>query len=325
MPDRPALGCPTHRCRRFCRASGAICWRWWQRPCWWGGTALVANRLLGAARRELAFPYLGPLLAWAGRGHHLPLVAVVALLTLLVVATAVDVAFTEGNGAVIEALNRRSAAGFWGTAAGQSYSKPQDDPALQERIDNPDQRIADDVSLPASGLQDRGTAATRPGPADQLPHQNWSTAAAAASMSLLPQPRHFIDLVERFERNLSRVLAVVLIVVLLAGTVQLVLSTAQALLQPGQNWLDGGLIQLLDRLLLLLIGLEVLQNITAYLKDQSIHTEMVLLTALTAVARKVIVMPPGHDKDPMLLLGVGAVIVCLAAAYFLLRANRPSP
>ena len=144
-------------------------------------------------------------------------------------------------------------------------------------------------------------------------------------MSLLPQHRHFIDLIERFERNLSRVLAVLLIVVLVAGTLQLVLSTAQTLLQPGQNWLDGGLIQLLDRLLLLLIGLEVLQNITAYLKDQSIHTEMVLLTALTAVARKVIVMPPGNDKDPILLLGVGVVIVCLAAAYFLLRATRPRP
>jgi len=140
----------------------------------------------------------------------------------------------------------------------------------------------------------------------------------------LPQPRHFITLVERFERNLSRVLAVLLIVVLAAGTLQLGLGTAQALLQPGQNWLDGGLIQLLDRLLLLLIGLEVLQNLTAYLKDQSIHTEMVLLTALTAVARKVIVMPPGHDKDPTILLGVGAVIVCLAVAYYLLRANRPS-
>jgi len=149
-----------------------------------------------------------------------------------------------------------------------------------------------------------------------------ATAAAAGPMPL-PQSPPFVALVERFERNLSRVLALVLIVVLLAGTLQLALVTAQALLQPSQNWLDGGLIQLLDRLLLLLIGLEVLQNITAYLKDQSIHTEMVLLTALTAVARKVIVMPPGHDKDPILLLGVGAVIVCLAAAYNLLRINRP--
>lgn len=141
----------------------------------------------------------------------------------------------------------------------------------------------------------------------------------------LPQPPSFVAVVERFERNLSRVLAVVLIVVLVAGTLQLVLITAQALLQPGQNWLEGGLILLLDRLLLLLIGLEVLQNITAYLREHSIQTELVVLTALTAVARKVIVMPPGHEKDPLMLLGVGAVIVCLAAAYFLLRANRPKP
>jgi ABC-type uncharacterized transport system fused permease/ATPase subunit len=44
--------------------------------------------------------------------------ALAALLTLLVLSTAVDVAFTEGNGAVMEALNHRSAAGFWGTAVG---------------------------------------------------------------------------------------------------------------------------------------------------------------------------------------------------------------
>lgn len=184
-----------------------------------GGSALLADRLLGTTRRELAFPYLGPLLAWAARGHHLPLLAVVALLgglalwglgrglagglrrrwwalagllTLLVVATAVDVAFTEGNGAVMEALNQRSAAGFWGTAAGltaiymltlpiqflnsygqqrwslawrrsttvelqkaylsgQSYYQLQADPALDERIDNPDQRIANDVALAVNG------------------------------------------------------------------------------------------------------------------------------------------------------------------------------
>jgi len=33
-----------------------------------GGSALLAERLLGAERRELAFPYLGSLLAWAGLG-----------------------------------------------------------------------------------------------------------------------------------------------------------------------------------------------------------------------------------------------------------------
>jgi uncharacterized membrane protein (DUF373 family) len=100
------------------------------------------------------------------------------------------------------------------------------------------------------------------------------------------------------------------------------LGTAQALLGTNQNWLEGGLLALLDQLLLLLIGLEVLQNLAAYLRDHSIHTELVVLTALTAVARKVIVMPPGADKDPLALVGAGVVIVCLAIAYTLLRSKR---
>lgn len=158
----------------------------------------------------------------------------------------------------------------------------------------------------------------------RLTFQNRVPAVAAAQMPFR-HPPSFLALIERFERNLSRVLAVVLILALTAGTLQLALGAAQALFQPGQNWLDGGLIFLLDRLLLLLIGLEVLQNLTAYLRDQAIQTELVVLTALTAVARKVIVMPPGHEKDPLMLLGVGAVIVCLATAYFLLRNSRLRP
>jgi putative ATP-binding cassette transporter len=180
--------------------------------------ALGIDQLVGTARRQLIFPYLGPLLTWAQQGPHLPLavlvallglfaitllgrglspilrrrwLALAALLTLLVVSTAVDVAFTEGNGAVMDALNQKNADAFWGTAIGlmaiylltlpiqflntygqqrwalawrrsstadlikgslgnQSYYHLQADPALSERIDNPDQRIADDVQLAVS-------------------------------------------------------------------------------------------------------------------------------------------------------------------------------
>lgn len=108
--------------------------------------------------------------------------ALTLLLALLVLATAVDVAFTEGNGAVMEALNVRSAPRFWGTAAGliaiylvtlpvqfmNTYGQERFSLAWRDRttgvlseaylanhaylrleasgaIDNPDQRIADDV------------------------------------------------------------------------------------------------------------------------------------------------------------------------------------
>lgn len=173
--------------------------------------------VLGEARWTLVFPYLQPALSlWTLpglSGPRLVLVllaaalgvvalgarqaaawrlrwwALVALLTLLVVGTAVDVAFTEGNGAVMEALNARSAPRFWAAATGlgaiylltlplqylsgygqqclalvwrasattalqRSYLhnhaydrlERQASSATDVLIDNPDQRIADDVN-----------------------------------------------------------------------------------------------------------------------------------------------------------------------------------
>jgi uncharacterized membrane protein (DUF373 family) len=136
--------------------------------------------------------------------------------------------------------------------------------------------------------------------------------------------RFFHDLITRFERNLSRVLATLLALVLIASTVQLIVVVAQLLLQPQQDWLGGQLISLLDRLLLLLIGLEVLQSLTSYLRDRRFQTELVVLTALTAVARKVIVLPPAEEKDPLSLIGVGVIILCLAGAYQLLHGRDRS-
>ena len=72
----------------------------------------------------------------------------------------------------------------------------------------------------------------------------------------------------------------------------------------------------------MLIALEVLQNITSYLRRHVVQIELVLVTALTAVARKVIVLPSGAENKPQLLFGLGIAVVSLAAAYWLVkRAN----
>ena len=100
------------------------------------------------------------------------------------------------------------------------------------------------------------------------------------------------------------------------------MDTTIAVVKLQTNWFDGGLIKLLDRLLLILIALEVLQNVTAYLRDHVVQIELVLLTALTAVARKVIVLPPGTENKPQLMAGFGLIIVGVAAAYWLVRKTR---
>jgi uncharacterized membrane protein (DUF373 family) len=91
------------------------------------------------------------------------------------------------------------------------------------------------------------------------------------------------------------------------------------------TWLGDDLIKVLGDLLTVLIALEVLQNITSYLRRHVVQIELVLVTALTAVARKVIVLPSGAEDKPQLLVGLGIAVAALAAAYWLVKRANTTP
>jgi len=120
------------------------------------------------------------------------------------------------------------------------------------------------------------------------------------------------------EQQLAKVLSLVLLVVMVAATLQLIWQVGWALTVPSTPWMGSKLNQVLGDLLTLMIALEVLQNITSYLRRHVVQIELVLLTAMTAVARKVIVLP--HDSDqPALLVGLGLAVLALAGAFWLVR------
>ncbi|MCT0200300.1 phosphate-starvation-inducible PsiE family protein [Synechococcus sp. CS-1325] len=129
----------------------------------------------------------------------------------------------------------------------------------------------------------------------------------------------FLGMVERFERQLAKLLSLLICVVIVAGTVQLVLSVLAEFGNPATGWLGDDMIRILGDVLTLLIALEVLQNVTAYLRRHVVQIELVLITALTAVARKVIVLPPGAENKPELLLGLALMVVGLSIGYWLVR------
>ena len=137
-------------------------------------------------------------------------------------------------------------------------------------------------------------------------------------MDLLSDKR-FLGAIHSYERQLAKILAVLLAAVIGFATIELLLQSAVKVATWQTDWFDGGLIKLLDRLLLIFIALEVLQNVVAYLRDQVVQIELVLLTAITAVARKVIVLPPGTENKAPLMVGFGVMVVALAAAYWLIR------
>ncbi|MEB3166512.1 MAG: phosphate-starvation-inducible PsiE family protein [Cyanobacteriota bacterium] len=131
--------------------------------------------------------------------------------------------------------------------------------------------------------------------------------------------KRFLGAIHSYERQLAKILALLLAVVIGFATIELLLQSGLKVVQWQTDWFDGSLIKLLDRLLLIFIALEVLQNVTAYLRDQVVQIELVLLTALTAVARKVIVLPPGTEDKAPLMAGFGLIVVGLATAYWLIR------
>ena len=85
-----------------------------------------------------------------------------------------------------------------------------------------------------------------------------------------------------------------------------------------------GLLEIFGYFLLVLIGVELLETLKAYLKRDVIHVRVVLEVALIAMARKVIIEEP-NTVPSLTLLGIAALILALAIAfYFERQAKRES-
>jgi uncharacterized membrane protein (DUF373 family) len=78
------------------------------------------------------------------------------------------------------------------------------------------------------------------------------------------------------------------------------------------------LLEIFGFFLLILIGVELLETIKAYLETNIIHVEVVLEVALIAIARKVIILDLKLYSE-LTLLGIAALIITLAGAYALLK------
>lgn len=76
--------------------------------------------------------------------------------------------------------------------------------------------------------------------------------------------------------------------------------------------------ELFSLFLIILIGLELLETIKVYLKEDLLKVELVILVAIIAIARKVIIWD--FDKYSYLeLIGLATMILALSAGYFLLK------
>jgi uncharacterized membrane protein (DUF373 family) len=79
-----------------------------------------------------------------------------------------------------------------------------------------------------------------------------------------------------------------------------------------------GFMDLFSIFLVLLIGLELLETVKAYLKEDLFHVEFIILVAIIAISRKVIVWD-FEKYSTSELLSLSAMIVALGTTYFLIK------
>jgi len=135
-----------------------------------------------------------------------------------------------------------------------------------------------------------------------------------------------IDVIGRFLKLFERVivgsLIFMMIVVILLSTIELGRILVLDIINPPNYLLDiNELLDVFGFFMLILIGVELLETIRAYLNEHEVHVEIVLEVALIAVARKVVIIDV-KEYSPETLLAIAAIVLSLAGAYYLQKQAR---
>ena len=128
----------------------------------------------------------------------------------------------------------------------------------------------------------------------------------------------------KIEKGIAIALLVVMTVVVIFGALEVAWIVINDLFQPPGFFLGvEDLFDIFGLFLMVLIGLELMTSIEMYLKDNTIHAEVMFLVALTAVARKVVILD-AKSIDYMTVFAIAALVFALSAGYYLIKkTNAP--
>jgi uncharacterized membrane protein (DUF373 family) len=125
-----------------------------------------------------------------------------------------------------------------------------------------------------------------------------------------------------FEKTIVIVLILIMVLIIILATVVLGSSLVRHVFtSPGYLPGDIELLDVFGYVLLILIGIELLETIKAYLSEHVFHVEIVLEVAMIAVARKVILLDY-KEYSGFTILAIAALILALAVGYFLEKRSR---
>jgi len=128
-----------------------------------------------------------------------------------------------------------------------------------------------------------------------------------------------IEFLRKFERAIVHALIVMMILIVLLATIELAWIIIKDVVSPPVILLEiDELTEIFGFFLLVLIGVELLETIKAYLVEKVVHVEVVIEVALIAIARKVIIIDL-EKYENLTLFGIAALILAISAAIYAIK------
>lgn len=128
---------------------------------------------------------------------------------------------------------------------------------------------------------------------------------------------------KKFEHVIVTALIVMMVLVVLVSTIELGWLILKDFINPPKFFLEiSDLLEIFGFFMLVLIGIELLETIKAYLNEHVVHVEIVLEVALIAIARKVIILDI-EKYDGLTIIGVAGLILAVSTAFYVIRRKIP--
>lgn len=132
----------------------------------------------------------------------------------------------------------------------------------------------------------------------------------------------FLIAIRKIENIASKIMAIALVFIIFAALFDLLrLLTFDLFFTEPKGIFTIPLLKIFGMFLNVLIALELMENVTAYLRHHAIQLELVVVTALTAVARKIVIFDSKADGD---LTGLAIAVLSLSISYWIVRSQNPS-
>ena len=136
--------------------------------------------------------------------------------------------------------------------------------------------------------------------------------------AVLTEDEKFLETIESIEGIVSKILSIGMVFVTFIAIAHLSYALVEKLLltieRPSNDSFNTTLFELFGLFLNVLIALEILENITAYLRKHVIQVELVIVTSLIAVARKIIILDL-EKKSSSDLIALAVAVFSLSVGY----------